>query len=140
MIDQFKNQYRFLSNFYQSKAKYDGIIYPTAEHAFQAAKTNDMDWQEKIWFAKTPTEAKRLGRKAPLREDWEDIKLIVMKEILKSKFSNPPLAQKLLETGDQELIEGNWWGDTFWGVCKGVGENHLGKLLMNIRKEIKDDR
>lgn len=126
-IDSFTGQYRFLSNFYP-------ISSGTVEHLFQASKTYDLEWMDKILNAPTPGEAKRLGRKAPLREDWDEIKLIIMENLLLHKFSIPELRDKLLETGDAELAEGNWWGDTYWGKCNGLGHNHLGRLLMKIRE------
>lgn len=138
MIDSFRGKYRFLSNFYPCSIEYQENIYPSVEHAFQAAKTLDLDWQEKIYFAPYPVDAKRLGRKAPLREDWEDVKIGVMRNFLRQKFSTFELKSKLLATGDEQLIEGNWWGDIFWGICEGRGENNLGKLLMEIREEIRD--
>jgi ribA/ribD-fused uncharacterized protein len=138
MIDNFKGKYRFLSNFYPCLIRYEENFYPSVEHAYQAAKTLDLDFQKAIFFAPYAVDAKRIGRNAPLREDWEDIKVDVMENLLKQKFSIFELKSKLLATGNEELVEGNWWGDTFWGVCRGVGENHLGKLLMEIREEIRD--
>lgn len=132
-IDSFKGEYFFLSNFYEARVIYNGIEFPTSEHAYQAAKSND----EKIWrfFSRieTPGEAKRLGQMIDLRPDWEDAKILIMKQILISKFSNKTLMEGLKATGDTELIEGNSWGDQFWGVCNGKGKNMLGKLLMKIR-------
>lgn len=120
----------FLSNFY----KEDHL---TLEHKFQAAKTDDPSWVARILLAPTPKEAKHLGRAAPMRASWDQEKKAVMLVLLRQKFSNEELRNKLLSTGDAELIEGNWWGDTYWGVCKGVGENWLGRLLMQVREEIK---
>lgn len=120
----------FLSNFYE----HDGW---TVEHHYQAAKTDDPWWTARILLAKSPKEAKRLGRQCPIRVTWEDEKVAVMSALLRIKFSRTVLAEKLLATGDAELVEGNWWGDTFWGVCKGEGENMLGKLLMQIREELR---
>lgn len=132
MINSFSGKYCFLSSFYPTQIKYGGI-YPTAEHAFQAAKTLSMNERFKIAQLATPGQAKRAGRKVTLRADWEDIKLQVMEEILLVKFFNRELAEKLISTGGQMLVEGNNWGDTFWGVCDGKGQNHLGKLLMGVR-------
>ena len=137
MINEFRGQYRFLSNFYPCLIEFEGNVYISVEHAFQAAKTLDEDWRESIFWARTPSDAKRIGRKVPLREDWEEIKLSVMENLLRQKFNIFDFKSALLATGDEELIEGNWWGDTFWGVCNGQGENHLGKLLMKIRSEIR---
>jgi ribA/ribD-fused uncharacterized protein len=135
-INSFSGEHAFLSNFYPSKIYPNDIEYSTVEHAFQSAKTDDILAKELIRNAATPGEAKRLGRKVKLRENWNVIKLSVMLDLLRLKFSIPELKEKLLSTGDEELIEGNYWNDTFWGVCNGVGENHLGELLMKVRKEI----
>lgn len=139
MINAFDGEYRFLSNFLTAYVEYDHNTYKSVEHAYQAAKTLDYDYRAKIHYALTAAEAKKLGRRTPLREDWEEIKVDVMKQLLVEKFQFPVLRKKLLETGDQELVEGNWWGDTFWGVCNGIGQNMLGKLLMEVREEIRND-
>lgn len=139
MIKEFRGDNRFLSNFYPAIVSYEGKKYPTSEHAFQAAKTLDKLAIEKIRMAKTPGKAKRLGRKVVLRDDWDTVRILIMERIVRSKFSNDTaLKEKLLATGDQELIEGNHWGDTFWGVCEGIGENNLGKLLMRVRKYLRE--
>ena len=137
MINEFRGKFRFLSNFYPALCNYGGIVYPTVEHAYQAAKTNDLDLKKLISQALTAQEAKHMGKGVPLREDWEDVKLDIMEQLLRLKFSNREVANLLLLTGKEELVEGNWWGDTYWGVCNGAGENWLGKLLMKIREEIK---
>jgi ribA/ribD-fused uncharacterized protein len=138
MIDNFEGRYAFLSNFYPSPMEIDGIIYPTNEHFFQAMKVLTPKERKVIAAAETPGLAKRLGRQVNLRWDWESVKDEVMLIGLRYKFSDPELAEKLLDTGDEELIEGNWWGDTYWGVCNGVGKNKLGKLLMQVREELAD--
>ncbi len=136
MISSFDGEHAFLSNFFPCEVARDGILYPTVEHAFQAAKTNDTFDKMQIAIAETPGRAKRLGRKVTLRPDWEEIKLAVMEDCLREKFcGGSELRAKLVATGDEELVEGNWWNDTFWGVCNGKGENHLGKLLMKLRAE-----
>jgi ribA/ribD-fused uncharacterized protein len=138
MINDFRGKYRFLSNFYPSPiSDKNGNVYPTVEHAFQACKTRDPAEQERIRQAASPGEAKKIGRSITLREGWEEIKLGVMLHCLHAKFRNPELAAQLLATGDQELIEGNTWGDRYWGVCNGTGENHLGRLLMQVREELR---
>jgi len=139
MIDRFDGtEHRFLSNFWMSSVEYEGIIYPSSEHAYQAAKFFPVKTRQKIATLKTPGEAKRFGRRNPMRDDWEDVKVEEMYKILLTKFGNKELRQLLLATGDQELIEGNTWGDKFWGQCPvGDGENWLGKLLMKVRREIK---
>ena len=101
-------------------------------------KTFDLQKRELIRSAESPGKAKRIGRLVQLREDWEDRKLNIMEKALIQKFQIPKLREKLLATGNEELVEGNFWNDTYWGVCKEEGENHLGKLLMNIRKKIRD--
>lgn len=136
MIDNFDGEYAFLSNFYESPMIIQGIIYPTNEHFFQAMKTLSPSEREKIASAPTPGQAKRLGRQVELRWDWESVKEDVMLTGLRYKFSNPDLKEKLLATGNEELVEGNWWGDQYWGVCDGIGKNKLGKLLMKVREEL----
>jgi ribA/ribD-fused uncharacterized protein len=138
MINLFRDEYFFLSNFYPVEIKLDGIVYPNAETAFQAQKTLDDEERRKFSMLKNPVQAKRLGRKVKLRDDWEEVKLDIMTEIVSQKFlQHPHLIEMLLQTGDEELVEGNKWGDRFWGVCKGKGENHLGKILMKIRDAYK---
>ena len=86
-----------------------------------------------------PSKAKQLGRKVKLRKDWEEVKTNIMYDICLAKFTqNQDLKEKLLKTGNAILIEGNWWNDTYWGVCNGIGENNLGKILMKIREELKN--
>lgn len=136
MIDEFLGKYRFLSNFYPCNIEYNGKKYTSTEHAFQAAKTLDESWHDRIQNAETPGVAKKLGKQAPMRPDWESTKIGVMEDLLRIKFNIPELKEKLLETGNRELIEGNFWNDCFWGVCEGKGTNHLGKLLMKVRNEL----
>lgn len=137
MIYKFRDKYRFLSNFYPCNVKWHDIVFPSVEHAFQAAKcANPEDYVRFLHV--TAGQAKRIGRSVALRSDWESVKLNIMKNLLRSKFSQPELKAKLLATGTEELLEGNHWGDTFWGVDETTltGENHLGKLLMEIRTEL----
>jgi ribA/ribD-fused uncharacterized protein len=138
----FTGQYHFLSNFYPG----EGF---TSEHRFQSLKTLDPEWQEKILKASTPAKAKKLGREAPLRPDWDTFDVIAMQQALDEKFSDPKLVERLLATGDAYLEETNDWHDQHWGNCvcnqvanprRGVsekcippGENLLGKMLMNKR-------
>ena len=145
MIKEFTGKYEFLSNFWHSPFTYEGIVYPTNEHFFQAMKT--LDWNERNWIAsaETPGVAKRRGRTCPLRSDWEKVKDEVMLTGLRIKFSNPALRTQLIMTGDEELVEGNWWHDNTWGSCScercvGIyGQNRLGKLLMQVRNEIREE-
>lgn len=134
-ITSFDGIYRFLSNFHPAMVKLDGETYPSTEHAYQAAKSLDPAYRASLRTC-TAAEAKRRGRKAVLRADWEEVKIGVMLDLLRQKFaSGTGLAVLLDQTGDRELVEGNWWGDTFWGVCRGEGQNHLGKLLKQVRAE-----
>jgi ribA/ribD-fused uncharacterized protein len=113
---------------------YRGIAYPTSEHAYQAAKTINEIQRMNISILNTPAEAKRYGKTVKLRPYWDEMKADVMTEIVRAKFiQNPSLIEKLLATDDAILEEGNTWGDTYWGICKGKGENHLGKILMELR-------
>lgn len=136
MIDSFSGEHRFLSNFYPSFLSFGKLVFQTVEHGYQAAKSlNQEDWFT-IANLVTPGEAKRVGQKLTLRPDWETYKLEAMQDLLRMKFNIPHLKEKLIATGNQELIEGNHWGDTYWGICQGKGQNHLGKLLMKIRSEL----
>ncbi len=138
VIKKFRGQFLFLSNFYWTSTAYDGKIYPTAEHAYQAAKALNPSHRRRFQnWQLTPAKAKQIGRCLLMREDWDEVKLEVMEQILCSKFSKEPMQRMLLRTGDAVLIEGNTWGDTFWGESKGWGLNHLGKLLMKIRDALR---
>lgn len=133
----FFGEYRYLSNFYGAPLVVDGILYPTSEHAFQAAKTLDMRDRLIISNISSPAIAKKMGKAVQLREDWEYVKVTLMKDIVRLKFlSNPQLAIKLLGTDELYLEETNTWNDTFWGVCDGKGKNMLGHILMDTRDEI----
>lgn len=112
-----------------------GREYPTAEHAFQAFKATNPKERENIRTTSRPGQAKRLGRQIELRSDWEDIKIGVMSRVLKAKFADPELQAWLIATGDAHLEEGNTWGDRYWGTVDGTGKNHLGNILMKLRKE-----
>lgn len=135
-IAYFEGPHRFLSNFYACWVTYEGVEYASVEHAYQAQKTLDPQERENIRLAGGPGYAKRLGRTATIRPHWDAMKVRIMSELLAEKFSNPELALMLKRTGDALLIEGNWWNDRFWGVCRGEGENMLGKLLMEVRDAI----
>ena len=137
-IDQFDGRYYFLSNFYASMVTYDGLRYLSAECAFQAQKCINPDDRD-IFTRVGPSKGKYLGRRVTLRSDWENVKLQIMENIVRAKFTqNENLRVLLINTGDKELVEGNTWNDKFWGVDAntGVGENHLGKILMKVRKEL----
>ena len=134
----FINAYAFLSNFYPCQIEYEGIIFPSVEHAYQAAKTPIKSIRLECLDMR-PREAKKWGTTIPIRQDWEDVNLDIMRELTRKKFSHPSFAKKLLDTGDVVIEETNYWHDTFWGVCNGIGENWLGKILMEVREELKND-
>lgn len=136
-IDKFDGRYEFLSNFYPVDIEYDGQTYGSVEHAFQAAKTFDEEERRDIRYAISPGIAKRIGRHVNLRPDWNNVKINIMYELLLQKFSRPRLRKMLLDTDDARIIEGNTWHDTFWGMCHGIGENNLGKLLEKVREDIR---
>lgn len=134
-INEFRGMYAFLSNFYPCVIVHQGVAYPSVEHAFQGAKFKH--WKDRIAVAEcgSPGKAKQLGRTADLPDDWEETKLDLMYDLVTLKFGDPELERLLIDTGKAELVEGNIWGDTFWGVCRGEGENFLGRILMRIRQE-----
>jgi ribA/ribD-fused uncharacterized protein len=138
MIASFSGEYRFLSNFWIAPVDYEGIVYPSSEHAYQAAKTLNKDLRGAFAEITSPAEVKRLAQTIALRPDWDDVKINVMRDIVTAKFEqNPDLMKMLMATKGHDLIEGNTWGDTFWGECPiGKGRNELGKILMSIRDDI----
>lgn len=134
MIDSFTGEYRYLSNFYPSKVTYDEVEYPTVEHAFQAAKTLDPEERETVLQCSTAGKAKRAGRKVTKREDWDLVRVGIMAALVSQKFStDEDLARRLYLTGNELLVEGNDWGDVFWGAVDGEGWNWLGRILMGVR-------
>ncbi|PWC98035.1 NADAR family protein [Azospirillum sp. TSO5] len=136
-ITSFHGQYRFLSNFEPVRISVGGITYPTVEHAYQATKTLDVAERRKIALLSSPGSAKKAGKWLLMRPDWDDVKVPAMTFLVMEKFwSHNHLATALLATGDAELVEGNTWGDIFWGVCRGEGENHLGRILMHVRDQM----
>lgn len=136
-IEKFSGKYEFLSNMYPIILEVDGELYPSAEHAFQAMKSLDKNERISISVCRSAKEAKQAGRLVDLRPDWEDVKVDMMYKVLKAKFSDPELAQKLRDTEGNTLVEYNTWGDDFWGVnTKGQGRNMLGQLLMKVREEL----
>lgn len=154
----FEDEHRFLSNFYDGIIDLKGRMFASAEHAFQACKTRDPVWQKDIQLARSPMQARRLGRACPLREDWETIKVTIMRHVIEAKFPEVgALSEKLHHTSTAALVEGNDHGDQFWGAVwvpqsayvtgsmipwasrDGeilVGENMLGKLLMERRAQL----
>ncbi|MFO0974636.1 MAG: NADAR family protein [Phycisphaerae bacterium] len=137
-IAEFQGEYRFLSNFWLSEVWFEGARYPSVEHAYQAAKSLDPAERRRVAALATPADAKRAGRALSLRPDWERAKFAVMEACVRDKFTrHAGLRAKLLATGDAVLEEGNTWGDRVWGVCNGAGENRLGKILMQVRAELR---
>ena len=132
LIDFFdRTDYDFLSNFHPVPIKWAGKIWPTTEHAYQAAKTHDVKYQERIRKARNPGLAKALGQqhsfklhRVEMRSDWETVKYDIMLELLRIKFHIPAMRRRLIATGNAKLVEGNTWNDTCWGVCNGVGANN----------------
>ena len=137
MITSFFGEYRFLSNFWPCEVFLDGMLFKSVEHAYVAAKTEDLMLRSIIQNVQTPSQAKQYGKTLKLRNDWDIIKLHIMRNLLEQKFKDPVLKQLLSNTKPHQLIEGNSWGDKFWGQCPlGDGKNHLGKMLMEIRDNI----
>lgn len=137
IIDSFRNEFGFLSNFYEATIYVDGKRFTSVEHAYQASKSLNEETRELIRKAKTPALAKKLGQSVELRKDWDSVKIDLMREYIKKKFENPFLRPLLLATEDAELVEGNTWNDFFWGICRGKGKNWLGRLLMKERDRIR---
>lgn len=133
VIDRFDGQYRFLSNFYEAPLMFRGLVFENAEAAFHSQKCPR---RAKEFQGLTASQAKRLGRQVEMRPDWDKVRDQVMYEVVFEKFSqNLEIRELLKATGEAELIEGNTWNDRYWGVCNGIGQNRLGKILMRIRSE-----
>jgi len=137
-IEQFRDEYSWLSNFSPCDIIYEGISYPSTEHFYVGMKTTDILLREEISKLETPGKAKRFGRKIDVRDDWDDIKISTMRYALDQKFSKDPYKTLLIETGDMEIQEGNFWQDKFWGVDFETkeGKNILGKMIMKIRDSL----
>lgn len=152
MINSLTGRYRFLSNFYPSKIEHQGITYPTVEHFYVSMKIDEgqmirtrymttEDCRQMISKIPTASEVKKLGASLKIRKGWDDKKLKIMEFALNEKFKNNDLRDLLISTGSEEIVEGNYWHDNFFGVCsckscEGKGQNNLGKLLMSIREKI----
>lgn len=140
-ITSFDGTHRFLSNFFSAPVVLDGVTYPTVEHAFQAAKTKDPLERRRIQAESKPGKAKALGRQVTKVANWDEIRISVMHDLVRQKFTrHRNYGVLLLRTGDAELIEGNTWDDRFWGAVwedgHWNGENHLGRILMSVRAEL----
>ena len=136
MINEFQGEYRWLSNFHPFLIRIGEFTYPTVEHFYQASKATRASEAKAIAEALTPGNAKYLGQRCKMRDDWEDVKDLVMMHGVLAKFNqNIDLWELLDNTGDQLLQEGNTWNDKYWGIClrTGEGKNKLGKILMMVR-------
>ena len=136
-VEGFFEHFRFLSNFMYVDVTLDGLAYMSTEHAYQAAKTLVPEEREKIRAAKSSGAAKKFGKSVTKRDDWDEVKESIMLDLLRQKFAQDPYRQLLLATGEALLEETNFWGDTYWGVCKDIGQNRLGVLLMQVRNELR---
>ena len=134
-IKSFQGEFRWLSNFTECEILFDGVVYPSTENAYQAAKTTDLDIRVQFQTC-TSGQAKRKGKSLIIRDDWEEVKVPIMYQLQLEKYKIPKFRKLLLSTGDCLIEEGNNWHDTFWGVCNGVGQNQLGKILMKVRNDI----
>lgn len=134
----FFGEYRFLSNFWDCPVEYEGLYFKSTEAAYQAAKSIDPEVRAQF-VPLSCRDAKKLGQKIQIRKDWEFVKVPIMRLLLRRKFRITSLRKDLLETGDAYLEETNNWGDKVWGVCNGEGSNYLGKLLMEVRDEIREE-
>jgi ribA/ribD-fused uncharacterized protein len=139
MINEFSGKYRFLSNFWSCFIQFGGMTFPSVENAYQACKMKHASDRERFLYIKA-SQAKKLGKLLPMADTWDQNRIQIMYHLVEAKFRDPILAGLLLETGDEELQEGNWWGDFFWGTVNGVGENHLGKILMEVRENLRKGR
>jgi len=142
-INSFKNSWDILSNFNRFSSwpiHYEAPFgHFDVETPYQAAKTNNWSRKEEIWqvgMNEGPAAAKRLGsdrKKTILRDDWDEVKLPIMIELVQKKFDIPHRKKKLMSTGYAVLVEGNTWNDTYWGICNRRGRNALGILEMALR-------
>ena len=138
MVNGFRGEYFFLSSKYYAPVMYKNLMFENNEAAFQSGKCIYDSYRVNFCHL-TPFEAKTLGGIISLRRDWKQIKNQVMEDCVRDKFTrNLDLKILLLETRDEELIEGNDWGDTYWGVCNGIGKNMLGVILMKVREELRN--
>lgn len=157
VINRFRGRYDYLSNFSLAWVEFERLPFRTAEHAFVAGKTTDMQIRRWISQGRTVTDArgqkynltypgptKRYGKTIELRDSWNSLRDGIMLQVLRDKFRrNPKLRRKLLQTGIVQLVEGNYWHDNYWGICfcekcYGIhGENRLGETLMQVRSEFR---
>lgn len=142
MIKSFRGEYGWLSNMSSCKIEYAGHTFNSVENAYMYAKNPyDKEWI-KFCLENPPNIVKKESKKLKIREDWHQVKKEIMYKLLVKKFTQEPFKSKLLTTGDCNIMEGNFWNDTFWGFCLKTleGENHLGRFIMYIRLELKKGR
>lgn len=139
MIVEFQGENRWLSNFATADVEYQGLTYPSVEHAWIASKTEDENIRKTFTNPGLhPATVKKLGASITPSQYWKANKVGIMRELLISKYSKDPFKTTLINTANDYIQEGNWWGDTFWGFCleRKEGENVLGGLIMEIRYEL----
>lgn len=129
----FTGKLEFLSNFYPARIVMGDLVFPTSEHLYNFMKMDTEEGRAAILSADTPLKAKRLSKKFHVREDWDAVKVNVMREVVGMKFNQHPELMAKLKKVKGQITEVNYWNDTFWGVCNGEGLNHLGKILMALR-------
>ena len=136
-ITQFQGEYRWLSNFADCEVFLEGVLYPSVENAYQAAKTLDKE-ERKPFEHYSAGQAKRASRNITMRKDWPKVKESIMFNLLTQKYNKEPYITFLLDTKLVDIEEGNTWGDTYWGIDlrSGRGQNKLGKMIMNIRLDL----
>jgi N-glycosidase YbiA len=145
MIDGFSGEYAFMASAFRCDIEFEGIVYPSLEHAFQAAKTDDLAEREIVRMGKSPAGARMAGKKVTLRHGWDYYRVEVMERLIRLKFENPELRAKLLATGDDEIVDANTYHDEYWGKCtcdkhKGYGLNYIGRILMRVRRELREEQ
>lgn len=140
MIKEFQGKYRWLSNFWPVQIKYNNRLYSSVEHAYMSSKSHSSEWKDFCVLELDPRIVKKASNEVALRTDWEEVKENIMFELTQLKYQNTLLRKKLLKTADIHIQEGNNWNDIFWGVdiATKEGENKLGKIIMNVRNEIKE--
>ena len=139
MIKEFSGNYNWLSNFFPCSICLNGQVFPSVEHAYQSEKSSEREWKKWCQYVSSPGKIKRDAKKLEInRKEWDKKKLKIMEICIDQKFSKEPFRTKLLETGEEEIQEGNNWNDEFWGVNlkTGKGSNHLGKLIMKKRDRL----
>ena len=141
MIKEFQGKYRWLSNFAPINIRLGNLNYASVEHAYMSMKSADIEWKKKCASTSSPGQIKRLSKTITLCEDWDSIRLSVMESLVRIKFNDPDYKAKLLATGNQNIQEGNYWNDKFFGISlkTGDGENHLGRIIMKIRDELNSE-